>query len=125
MYCALQALEALEMDIDCFEEPIDTKKLVKAVAEFDNYIVANQRLIPNYGDRYRYGERISTGFVESAINQVVSKRFVKKQQMRWTQRGAHLLLQIRTKELSNELHEIFHRWYPGMKLSPVQAQPAA
>jgi hypothetical protein len=28
---------------------------------------------------------------------VVSRRFCKKQQMRWTPRGAHLLLQIRTR----------------------------
>ena len=34
---------------------------------------------------------------ESAVNQVVSKRMVKKQQMRWTPRGAHLLLQVRTR----------------------------
>ena len=43
-----------------------------------------QWTIANYFDRYRHGETISTGFVESAINQVVSKRMVKKQQMRWT-----------------------------------------
>src|SRR5882762_6720744 len=30
--------------------------------------------------------------VESTVNYVVSKRMVKKQQMRWSQRGAHLLL---------------------------------
>jgi hypothetical protein len=43
------------------------------------------------------GETISTAFVESTINQVVSRRFVKKQQMHWTLKGAHLLLQARTK----------------------------
>lgn len=41
------------------------------------------------------GEVISTAFVESTINQVVSKRMVNKQQRRWTPRGAHLLLQVR------------------------------
>ena len=46
---------------------------------------------------YNYGERISTGFVESTVNQVISKRFCKKQQMGWTLHGAHLLLQIRTR----------------------------
>jgi hypothetical protein len=46
---------------------------------------------------YRQGETITTSFVESTINQVVSKRFVKKQQMAWTIRGAHLLLQTRRK----------------------------
>lgn len=56
-----------------------------------------QRLaIPNYVERYRVGEPISSSVVESAVNQVVSKRMVKKQQMRWSRRGAHLLLQVRT-----------------------------
>jgi hypothetical protein len=50
-------------------------------------------------------------FVESTINQVVSRRFVKKQQMQWTLRGAHLLLQTRTKVLNNELDEVFRHWY--------------
>jgi hypothetical protein len=41
----------------------------------------NRQFIPNYGERYRNGELISSGFVESTVNQVVSKRMVKKQQM--------------------------------------------
>src|SRR5260370_41312919 len=36
-------------------------------------------------------------------NQVVSKRMVKKQQMRWTESGAHNLLQVRTKVLNDQL----------------------
>ena len=55
--------------------------------------------MPNFGERYRNGETISTAFVESTVNQVISKRMVKKQQMQWTPRGAHLLLQTRTKVL--------------------------
>ena len=43
------------------------------------------------------------GFVESTVNQVVSKRFCKKQQMQWSKRGAHLLLQTRVKTLNREL----------------------
>ena len=74
-------------------------KLRKALDEFDTYIVANQPLIPNYGERWRNEEMIATGFVESAVNQVVSKRMANKQQMQWTQRGAHLLLQVRTRVL--------------------------
>jgi hypothetical protein len=45
--------------------------------------------------------RLSTGFVESTINQAVSKRMVKKQQMQWTPEGAHLLLQVRTQVLNH------------------------
>lgn len=55
---------------------------------------------------------VPLAFVESTINQVVSKRMVKKQQMRWSQRGAHLLLQVRTRVLNNELREQFQQWYP-------------
>jgi hypothetical protein len=78
------------------------------------YIGANRTFIPNYGDRYRHGETISTAFVESAINQVLSKRFVKRQQMRWTERGAHLLLQVRTIILNNDWRPTMSRWYPRM-----------
>jgi hypothetical protein len=67
------------------------------------YIEHNKGFIPNYGERYRNGERISTGFVESTVNQVVSKHFCKKQQMQWTKRAAHLLRQMRVKMLNYEL----------------------
>ena len=75
------------------------KKLLKQLREFEVCLRNNRDYIPNYGERYRNGERISTGFVESTVNQVVSKRMVKKQQMAWTERGAHLLLQVRTRVL--------------------------
>ena len=90
------------------------KKLARALDEFATYVDNNAGAIVNYGERYRCGERISTGFVESAVNQVISKRFVKKQQMRWTPRGAHLLLQVRTQVLNDELRASFERWYPRL-----------
>jgi len=61
------------------------------------------------GERRRQAETISTAFVESTINQVVSRRFVKKQQIGWTLRGAHLLLQTQTKVLNDELEDVFRR----------------
>ncbi len=39
---------------------------------------------------------------------------VKKQQMRWTPRGAHLLLQVRSYTLNDDLQATFNRWYPGI-----------
>ena len=83
--------------------------------EYGTYITANRTFIPNYGDRYWHGETISTGFVESAINQVVSKRMEKKQHMRWTDRGAHLLLQVRTRVLNEEWRSTLSHWYPAMQ----------
>jgi len=66
------------------------KKFLKHLDELDIYIRNNQRLIPNYGEKWRYGEAISTSFMESTINEVVAKRMVKKQQMQWTHKGATL-----------------------------------
>src|ERR1022692_2492286 len=91
------------------------KKLARALEEIATYIDNNASGIVNYGERHRCGERISTGFVESRINQLVAKRFVKKQQMRWTPRGAHLLLQIRVQALNDDLHATFKHWYPDLR----------
>jgi len=34
--------------------------------------------------------------------------------MQWTKRGAHLLLQTRTRTLDGTLRLLFGRWYPGL-----------
>ena len=52
------------------------------------------------------------------MNQVISKRMVKRQQMRWSPRGAHLLLQVRTRVLNDQLANDFHRWYPNLTRAP-------
>ena len=88
------------------------------IAQRANWDATDQEYIPNYGELYRQGETITTSFVESTINQVVSKRFVKKQSMQWTLRGAHLLLQTRTKVLNGELEGVFRRWYPHFRPQP-------
>jgi hypothetical protein len=120
LYKALYKIEDLESLIDNFEETYPKfKPLVKAMEEFRTYIGNNRHLIPNYGERYRNGEAIATGFVESTVNQVVSKRFCKKQQMQWSKRGAHLLLQTRVKTLNCELGSVFKRWYPDMEVEEL------
>ena len=34
--------------------------------------------------------------------------------MQWTKRGAHLLLQTRTRTLDGTFCRLFERWYPGL-----------
>lgn len=79
-YEALQHLETLEMELDAAvdaeNKEVPTRKLLRAVEEFHTYITNNQSFITNYGERYRQGDRISTGFVESAVN-YVSQAFYK------------------------------------------------
>lgn len=89
-------------------------KFVRTAHEFAVYIASNTASLINYGERYRAGERISSCLAESTVNAVISKRFAKRQQMQWTKRGAHLLLQTRTRTLDGTLRNLFEGWYPGL-----------
>src|ERR1017187_9541468 len=90
------------------------RKLARTAHEFAVYITSNASSLINYGERYRAGERISSCLAESTVNAVISERFAKRQQMQWTPRGAHLLLQTRTRTLDGTLRPLFERWYPGL-----------
>jgi hypothetical protein len=123
VYRALQITENLEDDLASRDEPpARSKKLHEAVREFQHYIESDWYSISNYRDLYRPSETIATSFVESTVNQAISKRMVKQQLTRWTERGAHLLLQVRTRALNEDLREMFQKWYPGMEagLGPVE-----
>ncbi|MGH7717052.1 MAG: ISKra4 family transposase, partial [Vulcanimicrobiaceae bacterium] len=112
---ALEGVDDLSCEVKSIPFESENKpKLARMLREFGGYINANRAFIPNYGDRWRNDEVISTAFAESAVNQIVSQRFVKKQQMRWTERGSHHLLQIRTRVLNNEWRATMARWNPGM-----------
>jgi hypothetical protein len=67
------------------------------------YIRSHTRFLVDYGARYRKGLPISSGIAESAVNQVVSTRMAKKQQMRWSDEGAHTLALVRVADLNEEL----------------------
>ena len=71
----------MDLDEAAFESKAETaRKLPTGVEEPHTYGKRNWAFIPNYGERYRNGERIATGFVASALNRVMSKRMVKRQQ---------------------------------------------
>jgi hypothetical protein len=123
---ALGKVDDLESSIAPFSETYARFNHVrKALSELRTYIGNNRHLIPHYGQRYHQGEAIATGFVESTVNEVVSKRFCKKQQMQWSKPGAHLLLQTRVKTLDGELGAIFKRWYPDMDIESEEIPAAA
>jgi hypothetical protein len=126
---ALEAIDDFESELFGLEvDYANLRKFRSLAREFGVYIASNVASLINYGERYRSGERISSAFVEATVNAVVSKRFAKKQQMQWSRRGAHLLLQTRTKTLDGTLRSTFERWYPGLANDNpqpvVQAQAA-
>ena len=65
-------------DCEC-EEDVDgwRDQLLKLLSANRTYLSSNQRFIPNYVDLYRYGEKISSSFAESAIIEVVDRYMVK------------------------------------------------
>jgi hypothetical protein len=69
----------------------------------------NQTRLIDYGREYCEGHRISTARVESTVDQMVDWRMEKKQHMRWTRRGAQMLLHARRALLNGELGK-YTRW---------------
>jgi hypothetical protein len=100
-------------------------RLVKATAGLATYIGNNFVAIADYAERWDHGEIISTAFAESTVDLVVSRRFAKKQQMQWSKKGAHRLLQTRTRTLDGTLHDLFTTWYPAMPANDGQPLPLA
>jgi hypothetical protein len=73
-------------------------------------------------------QKLTASFADSTdrekLTAVSGNRYYRYQ---WTLRGAHLLLQTRTKVLNNELDEVFRRWYPKfrLKLREMEAEQKA
>ncbi|KRB83465.1 ISKra4 family transposase [Noviherbaspirillum sp. Root189] len=67
------------------------------------YIGSNKSSVIAYAKRQREDKPVSTAMAESAVNQVINARMCKRQQMRWTPRGAHLLAQVRCAVINGDL----------------------
>lgn len=76
------------------------------------YVDANGGATINYGARHRQDKPISTAPAESAVNQVLNKRMCKRQQMRWSPNGVHLLAQVRCAVINGDLVERLARYEP-------------
>jgi hypothetical protein len=98
------------------------KKLAHTLLETIRYLELNADSMPDYGKRYRAGQRISTGFVESAVNEIVAKRMVKKQQMRWNRYTVQRFLDVRVHVLNGTLEGAFRHWHQGFRPVADQTQ---
>ena len=117
----------LEDDVDGLElDYPNLGKFVRATHEFAVYIATNTGSLINYGERFRAGERISSCLAESTVNAVISKRFAKRQQMQWTERGDICFYRPeRAPSMARSGRSL--RNGPGLANdnSPAAAQPAA
>jgi hypothetical protein len=74
---------------------VPSRKLWDVLHEVDKYLSGQNAWLVNYAERYRAGLRVGTSVTEGTANFLVNWRMNKSQQMRWSRRGANLLLRVR------------------------------
>ena len=77
-------------------------------------LIGQSAWLVNYAERHRAGLRVGTAITEGTANFLVNRRMNKSQQMRWSRRGADLLLQVRCAVYNGTLGTEF-----GQKFRPA------
>ena len=104
---------------------VPSRKLWHALHEVDNYLRGQSARLVNYAERYRAGLRVGTSVTEGTANFLVNRRMNKVQQMRWSRRGADLLLQVRCAVYNGALGSGFgHLFEPISTSGPPLATAA-
>jgi len=100
-------------------------RLRRHLRDLIEYLEANLSALVNYGARRRSGEPNSTAFVESAVNEIVSRRMIRKQQMRWNRWTIQPFLDVRVAVLDGTLEDAFRQRYPDFRTSSRNAETLA
>jgi hypothetical protein len=96
-----------------------------ALHALDKYLSGQSDWLVNYAERYRAGLRVGTALTEGTANFLVNRRMNKAQQMRWSRRGADLLLQVRCAVYNGTLGTDFgQRFQPANDLNPLMTMAA-
>ena len=102
-----------------------SRKLWHALHAVDKYLRGQAAWLVNYAKRYRAGLRVGTSITEGTANFLVNRRMNKSQQMRWSRRGADLLLQVRCAVYNGTLGAGFgHRFDRIADADPAFAKAA-
>ena len=102
-----------------------SRKLWTALSALDGYLVGQADWTVNYAERHRAGLRVGTAITEATANFLVNRRMNKSQQMRWTRRGADLLLQVRCAVYNGTFCSVFgQRFAPANDTHPTSAAAA-
>ena len=100
-------------------------RLWHALHEIDEYLTGQSAWLVNYAKRYRAGLRVGTSITEGTANFLVNRRMNKRQQMRWSRRGADAVLQIRCAVYNGTLGTGFgHLFNPGTQPTQQLAMAA-
>jgi hypothetical protein len=94
-------------------------KLRQHVADLLGCLERNEAALVHYAARRQHGEPIATSFVESAVDEIISWRMAKAQQMRWSRATVPAFLDVRTAVLNDTLEEAFRHRHPGFRPRPA------
>jgi hypothetical protein len=87
--------------------------VARLLGELEAYVVGQSDIIIDYATARRCEEPISTAITESTVQWLLHRRMNAQQQMRWSPRGAHLMLKVRTSVANGTLdrdHAVAERW---------------
>ena len=84
------------------------------------FLINNRKDLVDYQHERMKGRRISSASAESVMNHVINKRMSKRQQMRWSMKGAHYLLQTRVEMLDGRLEQHFATCHLHFRSPEVQ-----
>jgi hypothetical protein len=104
---------------------VASRKLWHALHEIDSYLNGQSARLVNYAERYRAGQRVGTSVTEGTANFLVNRRMNKSQQMRWSRRGADLLLQVRCAVYNGALTSGFGQRFEPLGRSGAELALAA
>jgi hypothetical protein len=88
-----------------------SSRLWHALHNVDEYLRGQSSWLVNYAERYRAGQRVGSSITEGTANFLVDRRMNKSQQMRWSRKGADLLLQVRCAVYNGTLGSGFGRLF--------------
>ena len=89
------------------------KKVARVLRDLETYVSGQSEVIINYATARRRDEPISTATTESTVQWLLHRSINVQQQMRWSPRGAHLMLKVRTAVMNGTLerdHAAAERW---------------
>jgi hypothetical protein len=78
-------------------------KVARLLDELEAYVCGQSDIIIDYATARRRKEPISTAVTESTVQWLLHRRMNAQQQMRWTPRGAHLMLKVRCAVMNGTL----------------------
>jgi hypothetical protein len=88
-------------------------KVAGVLRGLETYVSNQSELIIDYATARRCDEPISTATTESTVQWLLHRRMGAQQQMRWSPRGAHLMLKVRTSVVNGTFdldHRTAERW---------------